>query len=87
MTETEAKEKACPMLWQSSVIIAAAFDNREQLTNKDGHNCVGSACMLWRATEPLRLFNGQPAPAGYETAYPEATQMVGQGYCGLGGKP
>lgn len=84
MTESDAKQKWCPMVRQAG---RDGGSYNRATSGANACNCIGSDCMMWRETEPLRTMNGQHVPAGYERAYPEAVQMRKTGYCGLAGKP
>ena len=71
MTESEAKQKWCPMvrdisLKGASLDISSAF-------------CKGGACMMWRNTEPMPMVETYEGKTVRE--FTEAT-----GYCGLAGK-
>jgi hypothetical protein len=51
MTETEAKEKWCPMIREGSrTLINPAMGPRVEGDVRPPHfaSCIGSACMMWR---------------------------------------
>lgn len=79
MTEDEAKTKWCPFRRVLRVIHA---DNTYTHSVRDHDpadlNCIGSACMAWRATDNEA---GPTPPDGHEPEYKPA------GYCGLAGTP
>lgn len=81
MTETEAKERWCPMVRMEdrgadskvavnrpSGDVWTGLAHGSTSANGDDHFCIGSACMMWRTI-------------------PSTGQIPGDGYCGLAGKP
>lgn len=52
-TESEAKEKWCPMMTDLS-----------HADREDGRVCIGSYCMAWRFSYPKQV-DGQMVPTGY----------------------
>jgi hypothetical protein len=74
MTEDEAKTKWCPM--------TTPFVTAPQIVSQEGgFNCIGSDCMMWRATDNECRPQAQlPSDASVPKSFPA-------GYCGLAGKP
>jgi hypothetical protein len=72
MTEQQAKEKWCPMVWHSEDDVMPAA-NRWVFGNKgrdERVNCIASNCMMWRWIDEN-----------------ERGLTEDDGYCGLGGQP
>ena len=72
MTETEAREKWCPMARVAANRLNGAY-NRTSTDNTPHHPCVAciaSACMAWR---------WKPTPSG--------ATPPDRGYCGAFGRP
>lgn len=76
MTESEAKQKWCPMFANGAAIVSTEKKLDEQLSSKDRHDhlvtltfCKGSDCMMWRQKSITEI------------------DAKKQGYCGLAGKP
>lgn len=85
MTESEAKQKKCPLLFMFHV---RSLQDDARPTVEYG--CAGSACMMWRVSHTDEYFNGaklQPGQRQYSTLPAEAITYVTHGYCGLAGKP
>ena len=87
MTEAEAKTKWCPMVratyFDQAVGLWTGPANAQSMGKVGdllyGGKCIGSACMMWRwiyTPSPESERHGQTVPA-----------CVGDGYCGLAGKP
>ncbi len=83
MTEDEAKTKWCPFsqMQTGHVALGNRIANGQPMS---GAQCIGSACMMWRARE-LTL-SEMSAVKDEETAA-LARKIMLQGYCGLAGKP
>lgn len=89
MTETEAKTKWCPMArvmlvrtHQPTGVVESFGAVNQHTTQAGGETniitCIGSGCMMWRATYDSRLAGG-----GF-SARLEKGEVSG-GYCGLAG--
>ena len=74
MTEQEAKMKWCPMGQIAYQFYAGTGKSQRA-------DCIGSECMLWRTDGQEEVEIGR----GY--GQPPDTELVDNGYCGLGGKP
>ena len=82
MTEDEAKQRWCPFVRMSP---RSAIDNRGSNHPNPGNvNCIGSACMAWRATDNEIKANPE-SPVEHGRAR-DASDYVSAGYCGLAGK-
>lgn len=69
MTEDEAKTKWCPMV-RYSYAGNTGIANNERCNRGEEHghvNCIGSACMMWRKSNP----------------HWEKCETIHNGYCGL----
>lgn len=81
MTESEAKTKWCPMVritvGEGSIIANgphAVINDADGFVKEVSHNCIASACMMWR-------------PIYKDLKVDGITQSVAVGgYCGLAGK-
>lgn len=99
MTEEEAKTKWCPHVritnddtgdWKSF------RNNRGKAGDNLNHNCIGSACMMWRWQTKSVLFDPKTkemAPAVWGQSY-DGSKFIHMdvdgrenGFCGLAGKP
>lgn len=84
MTEEEAKGKKCPLLFLGNLAMMLGTDMRTKVDSE----CVGSACMMWRATakeevggkEEIVDIGGGQRRIEWKTIYADA------GFCGLAGK-
>jgi hypothetical protein len=76
MTEEEAKQKWCPFN-RLAPLGASQRYTVTAMSEAPDCNCIGSACMAWRATDN---FTGPSAP-GEPGPTPKPA-----GYCGLAGK-
>lgn len=80
MTEEEAKKKWCPMVRKLTFRETSAFSGSHTPNNEEA-KCIGSACMMWRAT--VEVIPGCTTNSGFAPAIANTTG----GYCGLAGKP
>ncbi len=89
MTETEAKQKWCPMgrtpARDEQGFAHSPAHNRSADGLRNIGACIGSDCMMWRQTGTVKLVNGKPIR--YGDNYPEESiEKIQEGYCGLAGK-
>lgn len=79
MTELEAKEKWCPMVFGRNSL---QF-NRDACFDEGGTHCIGSACMMWRWDRGPVTVTPAADPEMVNIEY----DRPGNGYCGLASKP
>lgn len=77
VTEAEAKTKECraiPYQMSNYLVPSGSLSGDHAVLGKERAMCVATNCMMWRWAE-------------LDGVYLETPENLGQGYCGLAGKP
>jgi hypothetical protein len=91
MTESDAKQKWCPMVRIVSVDLEDK-DSRNRVSGAESIIpedclCIGSDCMAWRRDAMIEYHYAAPVPPGYQRIGHFIEPIEKSGYCGLAGKP